>query len=62
MTVDIPVVRAAEIVLRARAADGRKLAIAVDEELDFALAPPTRIGDADRQVAADVVALAINTI
>src|SRR6185369_13006122 len=33
-------IRAAEIILGARAADGRKLGVAIEEELHLALAPP----------------------
>src|SRR6187397_726422 len=46
----LEVVRPAEVVLGARAADRRELDVAIHEELDFALPPPTVVVHAPAQV------------
>ena len=58
----VEVVGAAEVVLGARAADGRELRVAVHEELDLALAPPAVVVDAPGHVGADVVAPALDAV
>ena len=50
--------RTAEIVLRARAADGREFAVSVEVDLEFALAPPRRGVLLPGEKRADVMALA----
>ena len=52
----LEVVGAAEVVLRARAADGGILAVAVEEELDLALAPPSGVVHAPAHVGAHIAA------
>src|SRR3954464_8251579 len=58
--VEVP--RATEVVLGTGAADGRELVVAVHVELDLALTPPTGTVDAPRQVGADVVPWALDTV
>src|SRR5208282_5673417 len=48
----VEVVRAAEVILGAGAADRRKLGVAVDEELYLALAPPSAVMNSPRHVSA----------
>ncbi len=62
LTVDVPVVRTAEIVFGAGAADRRKLGIVVDEEFDLAFAPPAGVGHPDRQVRAHVLTNTVHAV
>src|SRR5262249_53106961 len=52
---DVEVPGSAEVVLGPGAADRRELRVAVEVELDLALAPPAGPVDAPREVAADVL-------
>src|SRR4029077_12204251 len=59
---EVEIVGAAEIVLRAGAADGREGAVAIEEEFDLALAPPAGIVDAPGHVGADIVAVPADAV
>src|SRR5712692_3203892 len=52
---DVEVIRAAEIILGAGAANGGKLAVAVDKKLYLALAPPSAVMHAPRDIGAHVL-------
>src|SRR6185437_14500027 len=56
------VVGAVEVVFGAGAGDGGKLAVAIQEELDFAFAPPAALPDAIGHIGADILALTANAI
>src|SRR5262249_36233096 len=56
------VVRTAEIIFRACAADGGKLPVAIQVKLDLAFAPPPRAVDFPGQISADVLALTLDLI
>lgn len=56
------IVRAAEIVFGAGAANGRELIIAVQVEFDFAFTPPARVMDVHGEVGADVLAFAFDVV
>src|SRR5262249_26490170 len=58
----IEIIGAAKIILGAGAADGRNLTVAVDEELDLALAPPAIAVRAPGHVGADIVAVSGHAI
>lgn len=58
----LKVVGAQKIILRARAIDGREIAVAVEEKLDFALAPPIVAVDALSQVSAHVLPSSLHII
>ena len=58
----IEVVRAAEVVLCACAADSREFSVAVHEELYLALTPPAVVVDAPSHVCAYIMTLAFNTV
>ena len=53
---------AAEVVLGAGPADRRPFAVAIEVELDLALAPPAVVVHAPGQIGADVLALAVDAI
>ena len=59
---DVEVVRAAEVVLGAGAADRRELVVAVDEELQLAFAPPAGVVHAPRAIRADVLAASAHAV
>ena len=61
-TVYVEIVCAAEVILRAGAADGGEVGIAVDVELDLTLAPPAVALHAPVHVSADVVAVTLDSI
>src|SRR5207253_126271 len=53
---------AAEIIFGAGAADGRKLRVAVEVELDFPFAPPAVVMYSDAHGRADVVPAALDAV
>ena len=59
MTVHIKIIRAADVILGARAADGREVGVAVDEELDLALTPPAVGLDTPEEIGADITAASV---
>jgi hypothetical protein len=59
---DIEVPRAAKVVLGPGAADRREILVAIEVDLEFALAPPAGAVDAPREVGADVVAMTCDAI
>src|SRR5665213_3878769 len=58
----VEIIRAAEIILRAGAADGRKLRITVQIEFDFTFAPPAGVMHAPSEIGADILALAFHAV
>ncbi len=58
----VEVVAAAEIVFRAGAADGREFLVAVEEELDLALAPPAVVVHSPGHVRADILPPAFDPV
>ena len=62
LAVDVEVVRAAEVVLGAGAADGGELGVPIHVELDFAFAPPAGAVHTPSHVGADVVPAARHTV
>jgi hypothetical protein len=55
---NVEIVSSAEIILGSGAADGRKLAVTVDEELNLSFPPPTGVIAAPGHIGADIVTLA----
>ena len=56
------IIRAAEIILRARAADGGIFPVAIHVELDLSLAPPAGVVHAPGHVGADILPSPANSI
>ncbi len=56
------IVGAAEIIFRAGTANGGEFRIAIQEEFDFAFAPPTGGVSFPREISADVLARALHVV
>ena len=60
--VDNETVRAAKVVFRTRSADRREFLVAVDIELDLALAPPAVVVDAPGHVSANIMSRSFDAV
>src|ERR1043166_4777957 len=59
---DFEIVGATEVVFGAGAADGWEFGVAVHEEFYFAFAPPAGVMNATREIGADILTRAFDTI
>src|SRR5882724_9002073 len=61
-TLGFKIIRTAKIILRARAANSRVFLVSVHKKLDFTFTPPTAIVNAVRQIGADILPRAFDSI